>query len=107
MAKKKRDPAQMHRQVQDSLQALPYAIQQQQKEGKRFKVAMLRFVTGPILRVMNRLLDRGRYKGPEGQKTKQAELARRHLEQRQQALKHAQTMIRQQQARRGAPKRPK
>ena len=105
MAKKKqkRTPAQMHRQVQDSLQALPYAIDQQKKEGKRFKALVLRYLTGPLLRVMNRTLSATRYRGTEGQKLKQSEQMRRHLEQRQAAIKHLNSTLQKQQ-RRGRPK---
>lgn len=104
--KKKRDPAQMHRQIQDSVQALPLAIADHEKNGRKGKAFILRYIGGPILRVMNRLFASQRYKGAEGAKLKQAELAKRHLEQRQQALKHVQGQITQaqKQARRGKPR---
>ena len=97
MAKKKRSPEEMHRQVQDSLQALPYAIEQYKKEGKKGRALMLRFVTGPVLRLMNRALSARRYKGKEGEKLRQTEKMRRHLEQKQQAIKHVQTHLQKQQ----------
>ncbi|HEX2189290.1 MAG TPA: hypothetical protein VHG51_10355 [Longimicrobiaceae bacterium] len=101
--KKKRDPAKMHRQIQDSLQALPYAIADHEKHGRKGKAVMLKYVGAPLLKLMNKFLNRSRYKGVEGVKLKQAELAKRHLEQRQQALKHLQGEIvkSQKQARRG------
>ena len=104
--KKKRDPAQMHRQIQDSLQALPYAVADHEKHGRRAKAIMLRYLGAPLLKLMNKFLNRSRYKGTEGAKLKQAELAKRHLEQRQQALKHVQGQIQQaqKQGRRGKPR---
>lgn len=95
--KKKRSSEQMHRQVQDSLQALPYAIEHYQKEGKKGRALMLRYVTGPMLRLMNRALSARRYKGTEGEKLRQTEKMRRHLEQKQQAIKHMQNHLQQQQ----------
>jgi hypothetical protein len=104
--KQQRDPAKMPRQVQDSLQALPHYIEQQRAEGKRVRVFMLRFLTGPVLRLMNRVMSARRYRGTEGQKLKQSEQMRRHLEQRQAAFKQAQTMIQQSQKaqRKGRPR---
>ncbi|HEX2090797.1 MAG TPA: hypothetical protein VHG28_00290 [Longimicrobiaceae bacterium] len=88
--KKKRDPAQMHRQIQDSLQALPYAIAEHEKHGRKGRALFLRYLGGPILKVMNRLFSSQRYKGTEGAKLKQSEQLKRHLEQRKQALKYVQ-----------------
>lgn len=88
--KKKRSAEAMHRQVQDSVQALPYAIEQQKKEGKWFRAFVLRYISGPMLRLVNRGMSARRYRGPEGQKLKQTEQMRRHLEQKQAALKHLQ-----------------
>lgn len=94
MAKKKkkkgRNSADLHRQVQDSVQALPYAIEQQRKEGKKFRAWVLRWISGPMLRLMNRLLNAGRYRGEEGQKKKQTEQMRRHLDHKKQAIQHMQ-----------------
>jgi hypothetical protein len=98
--KKKRSPEQMHRQVQDSLQALPYAVEEQRKTGHPVKAFMLRYLTAPVLRLMNRALSAKRYRGPEGEKRKQTEQMRRHLDQKQQALKHLQGHMKQQQQRR-------
>ena len=100
MAKKKKSAADMHRNVKDSLQALPYVIEQQKKEGKSLRVFMLRYVSTPMLRLMNRFLDRRRYKGPEGEKLRQTDQMKRHLDQRKQAMKHMQSHIQQEQKRR-------
>lgn len=104
--KKKRSAGELHRQVQDSVQALPYAIEQQEQQGHRVKAVMLRYLTGPVLRLMNRALSAKRYRGAEGEKLRQTEQMRRHLEQRQAAMKHLQGHIQEQQkrARRGKAK---
>lgn len=104
--KKKRDPAQMHRQVQDSIQALPFAIADHEKNGRKGKALLLRYVGTPILKVMNKFFNRSRYKGTEGAKLKQTEQLKRHLEQRQQAMKYVQgEMLKaQKSARKGKPK---
>ena len=102
MAKKKkkgRSSEELHRQVQDSVQALPFVIEQQKKEGKRFRAWVLRYFSGPILRVMNRMLNAGRYRGKEGQKKKQTEQMRRHLEHKQAAIKHVQGQMKELQKR--------
>jgi hypothetical protein len=83
----------MHRQVQDSVQALPYVIDQQKKEGKWFRAWVLRYVSGPILRTVNRAFSAKRYRGTDGQKRKQTEQMRRHLEHKQAAIKHVQGQI--------------
>ena len=88
--KKKRSPEQMHRQVQDSLQALPYAIAEHQKQGRKAKALMLRYVSSPMLRLMNRVLNAQRYRGSEGKQRQQSEKMRRHLEQKQAAIRHVQ-----------------
>jgi len=97
--KKKPTPEQMHRNLQDNVQALPFAIAQLEKEGKRGKVFMLKYVTGPWMRLMKRIMDRQRYKGDQGAKLKQTEQMKRHLEQRQKAVEFMQAQLRQQQAR--------
>ncbi|MBV9772678.1 MAG: hypothetical protein JO040_01935 [Gemmatimonadetes bacterium] len=104
--KKKRDPAQMHRQVQDSIQALPFAIADHEKNGRKGKAMLLRYVGTPILKVMNKFFNRSRYKGTEGAKLKQTEQIKRHLEQRQQAMKYVQGEMAkaQKSARKGKPK---
>ena len=97
--KKKRSAEEMHRQVQDSLQAIPYAIDEQKRTGHPVKAFLLRYLTTPVLKVMKRTLDAKRYRGPEGEKLKQTERMRRHLEQKQQAIKHMQNHLQQQQRR--------
>ena len=91
--KKKRCASTMHRQVQDSVQALPYVIEQQKKEGKRVRAFILRYFSGPMLRMVNRLLNASRYRGKEGQKLKQTEQMRRHLDHKKAAVKHVQAQI--------------
>jgi hypothetical protein len=92
--KKKRSSEQMLRQVQDSLQALPYAVQDHRENGRWFKAFLLRYVSSPMLRVMSRALGSRRYRGVEGQKLKQTDQMKRHLQQKQAARKHIQEMMR-------------
>jgi len=100
MAKKqKRSPEEMHRNLQDQVQALPYAIAQAQNEGKKGRAFLLRYVSGPIVRFMNRMMNRQRYKGPEGGKLKQSEQMKRHLEQRQKAMEYYQGELKKNQQR--------
>jgi hypothetical protein len=108
--KKKRSAAEMHRTVQDNLQALPFAVAQMEKEGKKGRAFIVKYVTGPVLKVVNRLMNASRYKGTEGQKLKQSEQMKRHLEQRQKAMDYMQGEMRKQQRRqqkRGGGGRPK
>ena len=93
--KKKVSPEQMHRNLQDQVQALPYALDHLEKEGKKGKAFLLRYVQGPWMRLMKRVLDRQRYKGDEGAKLKQSEQMKRHLEQRQKAMEFMQVQMRQ------------
>lgn len=95
MAKKKskRSAESMHRQVQDSVQFLPYAIEQHRKEGKRFRAFLIQYISGPMLRLVNRILNSSRYRGTKGQKLKQTEQMRRHLDQRRAAMKHVQGQL--------------
>ncbi len=95
--KKKRSPEKLHRQIQDSLQALPYVIEDHRKKGKPVKAFMLRWVSSPILRLMNRALDAKRYRGEAGGKRKQTDKMRRHLEQKRAAIKHVQGTMQKQQ----------
>lgn len=97
--KKKRSAAELHKQVQDSLQALPYVIEQQKKQGHPVRAALVRFVSGPMLRLMNKALSAKRYRGVEGEKLKQTDRMKRHLEQKQAAIKHVQTHVQGQQRR--------
>jgi hypothetical protein len=97
--KKKRSPDKLHRQVQDSLQALPYVIEDHRKKGKPVKAFMLRWISSPMLRLMNRALSAKRYRGETGEKRRQTDQMRRHLEQKQAALKHVQGTMQKQQRR--------
>lgn len=98
--KKKKSASDLHRQVQDSLQALPYVIDQQRKQGRGVKAFLLRFVSAPMLRLMNRVLSAKRYRGKEGEKMRQTDQMRRHLDHRKAAIKHFQSHIQQEQKRR-------
>ena len=89
----------MHRTVQDNLQALPYAVQQMEKEGKKGRAFIIKYITGPVLKVVNRLMSASRYKGAEGAKLKQSEQMKRHLDQRQKAMEFMQGEMRKMQKR--------
>jgi hypothetical protein len=97
--KKKRSAEKLHRQVQDSLMALPYVIEDHRKKGKSVKAFMLRYFSGPMLKLMNRALSAKRYRGEEGEKRKQTDQMKRHLEHRQAAMKHVQGIMQKQQRR--------
>lgn len=99
--KSKRSSADLHRQVQDAVQALPYAIEDHRKKGKKVKAFMLRYFSGPMLKLMNKGLGAKRYRGKEGVKLKQTDQMRRHLEQRGAALKHVQEITRKAQKKKG------
>lgn len=97
--KKKQSSADLHRQVKDSLQALPYVVDQQRKQGHPVKAFMLRYISAPVLRLINKTLNAKRYRGPEGEKLKQTDQMKRHLQQRKAAMKQYQTHIQQEQKR--------
>lgn len=97
--KKKRSSAELHRNVKDSLMALPFVVEDQRKKGNRVKAFTLRFISTPVLKLMNKVLDASRYRGKEGEKTRQTEQMRRHLEHRKAAIKHVQGQMQQQQKR--------
>ncbi|HET7275824.1 MAG TPA: hypothetical protein VFI91_11720 [Longimicrobiaceae bacterium] len=99
--KKKRSSQDLHRQVQDAVQALPYAVEDHKKNGRRVKAFMLRYLSGPMLRLMNKGLGAKRYRGKEGVKLRQTDQMRRHLEQRGAALKHVQDLTRKAQKKKG------
>lgn len=109
MAKKKKlSPEETHRQLQDTVQALPYAIAQLEKDGKRGQAFLLKYVRGPIMRFMHRMSNKQRYAGPEGSKLKQSDQMKRHLEQRQKAMEFYQGEMKraqQRQAKRQGKKR--
>ncbi len=100
MAKTKKpkiSPEEKHRQLQDQVQAIPYVIADFEAKGQKRKAFMVKYVAGPIIRMMKRLMDRQRYKGTEGQKLKQAEQMKRHLEMRRKQVEFMQgEMARQQ-----------
>jgi hypothetical protein len=97
--KKKKSPEQMHRELQDSVQALPMALAHLEKEGKKGQAFFLRYFRGPVMRLMKRMMDRSRYKGDQGAKLKQSEQMKRHLDQRQKAIDFMQGQLRQAQQR--------
>ena len=97
--KKKKSAAEMHRTVQDQVQALPFAVAHLEKEGKRTQAFIVKYLTGPVLRLVNKLMNRTRYKGTDGAKLKQSEQMKRHLEQRQKAVDYMQTELRKAQKR--------
>ena len=108
MAKKKKlSLEERHRQIQDQVQALPYAVADLQKKGKPVKAWMVDRLMGPYLRFMNRYLGKQRFQGPEAQKLQQAEKMKRHLEQRAKAMDYVQGELRKQQKSKGAKKRTK
>jgi hypothetical protein len=91
MAKKKKKKVsaeERHRQLQDQVEALPYAVTHLQGEGKRIRAFFLQYLTGPLLRFMLRVTSRSRYKGPQGTKLKQSEQMKRHLDQRRKAMQY-------------------
>jgi hypothetical protein len=93
MAKKKKKKVsaeERHRVLQDQVAALPYAIEQMKAEGKGIRAFFLRYLTGPLLRFMLGMMNRSRYKGPQGTKLKQSEQMKRHLEQRRKAMQYYQ-----------------
>ena len=72
--KKKQSSAELHRQVKDSLQALPYVVEQQRQQGHPVKAFMLRYFSAPVLKLINKTLNAKRYRGEEGAKLKQTEI---------------------------------
>jgi hypothetical protein len=95
--KKKQSPEERHRQLQDQVQALPYAIADLEAKGQRWKAFSVRYLAGPMLRLMKKMMDRQRYAGKDGAKLKQSEQMKRHLEQRTKAMQYVQGEMRKQQ----------
>lgn len=95
--KPKLSPEQRHRQLQDQVEALPIAVDQLQSQGKWFRAFMVRTFAAPMIRLMKRMMDRQRYSGKSGQKVKQAEQMKRHLEQRRKAMEYMQSEMAKQQ----------
>lgn len=88
---------QQHRELQDQVDAIPYVIEDYKAKGKWFRAFIVRYVAGPMVRWQKRHMDKTRYAGPSGQKLKQAEQMKRHLEQRRKAMEFMQgEMLRQQ-----------
>ena len=86
--------------IEDSLQALSYVIDQQKQQGHPVRAFVIRYLSGPVLKVMNKALNAKRYRGKEGEKMRQTDRMRRHLDQKGAALKHVQEQIQTQQRRR-------
>lgn len=95
--KKKLSPEERHRQLQDQVEALPYHIEELRSQGKWFRAFTARFVAAPIVRTMKRLMDRQRYSGTQGEKLKQSEQMKKHLERRRQAVQYMQGEMERQQ----------
>lgn len=95
--KKKLSPEEQHRQLQDQVQAIPFVIEDYKSKGKWFRAWVVRYLAGPMVRFQKRLLDRQRYTGTSGQKLKQAEQMKRHLEQRRKAMEFMQSEMQRQQ----------
>lgn len=84
---------QQHRELQDQVEAIPYVIDDHKRNGRWFKAFVVRFIAGPMVRFQKRTLDKQRYGGTTGQKLKQAEQMKRHLEKRRQAMDFMQTQL--------------
>lgn len=95
--KPKKTPEEKHRELQDQVQALPYVIADFEAKGQKRKAFMVKYVAGPIIRMMKRLMDRQRYSGSEGQKLKQKEQMKRHLEVRRKQVEFMQNEMARQQ----------
>lgn len=95
--KKKLSPEEEHRMLQDQVQALPYALADLEAKGEKRKAFMLKYIGAPLLRMRKRLMDKQRYTGADGQKLKQQEQMKRHLEMRRKQMEFMQgEMARQQ-----------
>ena len=95
--KKKLSPEEQHRQLADQVQAIPYVIEDYKAKGKWFRAWVVRYLAGPMVRFQKRMLDKQRYSGTSGQKLKQAEQMKRHLEQRRKAMEFMQGEMQRQQ----------
>lgn len=84
---------QQHRELQDQADAIPYVIDDHKRNGRWFKAFVVRFLAGPMIRFQKRTLDKQRYGGTTGQKLKQSEQMKRHLEQRRKAMEFAQNQL--------------
>ena len=88
---------QQHRELQDQAEAIPFVIEDYKAKGKWFRALVVRYLAGPMVRFQKRLLDKQRYTGTSGQKLKQAEQMKRHLEQRRKAMEFMQGEMQRQQ----------
>ena len=88
---------QQHRELQDQVEAIPFVIEDYKAKGKWFRAFIVRYVAGPMVRWQKRQLDKTRYGGTQGQKLKQAEQMKRHLEQRRKAMEFMQGEMQRQQ----------
>ena len=88
---------QQHRDLMDQVEAIPYVIEDYKAKGKWFRAFVVRYLAGPMVRFQKRLLDKQRYTGTSGQKLKQAEQMKRHLEQRRKAMEFMQGEMQRQQ----------
>jgi hypothetical protein len=95
--KKKLSPEERHRQLQDQVEFLPIHVDQLRTQGKWFRAGVVRWMAGPVIRMMKRLMDKQRYGGPQGTKLKQSEQMKRHLEQRRKAMEYMQGEMQRQQ----------
>ena len=95
--KKKLSPEEHHRQLHDQAEAIPFVIDDYKAKGKWFRAFVVRYLAGPMVRFQKRLLDKQRYTGTSGQKLKQAEQMKRHLEQRRKAMEFMQGEMQRQQ----------
>ena len=95
--KKKLSLEEKHRQLQDQAEAIPFVIDDYKGKGKWFRAWVVRYLAGPMVRFQKRLLDKQRYTGASGQKLKQAEQMKRHLEQRRKAMEFMQGEMQRQQ----------
>lgn len=84
---------QQHRDLQDQVEAIPYVIDDHRRNGRWFKAFVVRWLAAPMLRFQKRTLDKQRYGGTQGQKLKQAEQMKRHLEQRRKAMEYMQVQM--------------
>ncbi|WP_420125663.1 hypothetical protein [Longimicrobium sp.] len=95
--KKKLSPEEQHKQLHDQAEAIPFVIEDYKAKGKWFRAFVVRYLAGPMVRFQKRLLDKQRYTGASGQKLKQAEQMKRHLEQRRKAMEFMQGEMQRQQ----------
>jgi hypothetical protein len=84
---------QQHRELMDQVEAIPFVIDDHKRNGRWFKASVVRFLVAPMIRWQKRALDKQRYGGTQGQKLKQAEQMKRHLEQRRKAMDYMQGQI--------------